>query len=390
MKSIMRVGSMLLLLCTATFAEEGYEHLVNVSLMGGFIDFEGDEAVEDAGTLSLHLGLDCTEAWTVEAVLTSIPQLDERFAHSYGDRISRLQSAAGEGVDETSAIGLAVDGLYHFTRWDRMDPYLSIGLGVLHYADDFDNQTEPVLRAGGGLLYHLSDCFALRADLRVVCAGMDTEINGLTSVGVVWTFAKKVTASSALMTLDTDGDGLTDDEEAEVGTNAREVDSDFDGLSDGDEVKTYKTNPMLRDTDSGSVADGHEVIEDGTDPLTEGDDLTCFELNMQFEGDGWEIRPEYFSDLDAIAANLRDDLGATARIEGHTDSVEASSKWKRKRLTRRRAESIADYLKQTWKIDGQRIDAVGYGADRPKAANDARRGNPVNRRMEIYIRKSGS
>ena len=390
MRFMMRVGSILLFLCSATLAEEGYEHLVNVSLTGGYIDFEGDEAVEDAGTISLHVGLDCTESWTVEAVLTSIPRLQERFAHSYGDRISRLQSAAGEGVDETSAIGLAVDALYHFTRWDRMDPYLSVGLGVLQYADDFDAQTEPAIRVGGGLFYHLSDNVALRADLRVVASGADTEINGLTRFGVVWTFAKKVATTPSLATLDTDGDGLTDAEEADIGTNAHEGDSDFDGLSDRDEVETYKTNPMLRDTDSGSVADGHEVIEDGTDPLVADDDLKCFELNMQFEGEGWDIRPEYFSDLDAIAADLRADPGATARIEGHTDTAEASSTWKRKRLTRRRAESIADYLKQTWKIDGNRVDAVGYGANRPKAANDARSGNPENRRMEIYIRQSGS
>jgi hypothetical protein len=33
--------------------------------------------------------------------------------------------------------------------------------------------------------------------------------------------------------------------------------------------------------------------------------------------------------------------------------------------------------------------AVGYGFSRPKAKNDPVLGNPANRRVEVYIRKSG-
>jgi hypothetical protein len=35
------------------------------------------------------------------------------------------------------------------------------------------------------------------------------------------------------------------------------------------------------------------------------------------------------------------------------------------------------------------MKAAGYGFDRPKAMNDKINGNPVNRRVEVYIRKSG-
>jgi len=390
MKSIIGICLVALSFCTVSFGEEGYEHVINVSLTDGWLDFEGDEAVDDAYAISLHLGLDATEHWTFEAVLTSIPKLEERFANSYGTRISRLQRAAGAGVDRTSAVGLAFDALYHFSRWDRLDPYLSIGLGAMRYEHDFDAQTDPVLRVGGGLMYHLSNRFALRADARVVTAGEDSEVNTLINAGVMWTFAKQTTSTPAPAAIDTDADGLSDAEEARAGTNPFESDSDFDGLSDKDEIEVYKTNPMMRDTDLGKVADGHEVIEDGSDPLAAGDDLKLFELNMQFEGDGTVIRPEYFADLDAIAKVLQAAPAATARIEGHTDPVEASSKRKSKRLTRRRAEAIGAYLEGTWKIDGKRLDTVGYGAERPKAANDPKTGNPDNRRMEIYIRDGGS
>lgn len=58
---------------------------------------------------------------------------------------------------------------------------------------------------------------------------------------------------------DTDGDGLTDQEEAQLGTNPKSVDSDNDALSDREEVKVYKSNPLNSDTDGDSYLDGHEV-----------------------------------------------------------------------------------------------------------------------------------
>jgi hypothetical protein len=67
---------------------------------------------------------------------------------------------------------------------------------------------------------------------------------------------------------DPDRDGLTDDEEAAAGSDPDVADGD--GLSDGDEVHTYSTDPTNTDTDGG-VPDGEEV-DRGTDPLDPSDD----------------------------------------------------------------------------------------------------------------------
>lgn len=75
---------------------------------------------------------------------------------------------------------------------------------------------------------------------------------------------------------DTDGDGLTNSEEAEIGTDPLNPDTDGDGLGDGEEVKTYHTNPLAPDTDSDGLGDGDEVHNRRTDPLnpdTDGDGL---------------------------------------------------------------------------------------------------------------------
>ncbi len=80
---------------------------------------------------------------------------------------------------------------------------------------------------------------------------------------------------------DFDGDGLTDDIEAMLGTNPQDIDSDDDGIADGIEdanrngvVDNTETNPLLVDTDGDGFSDGVEdsnhngVVDNGeTDPL---------------------------------------------------------------------------------------------------------------------------
>ena len=66
---------------------------------------------------------------------------------------------------------------------------------------------------------------------------------------------------------DTDGDGLTNNEEGQIGTDPLNPDTDGDGLKDGEEVKTYRTNPLAPDTDNDGLSDGEEVLQRRTDPL---------------------------------------------------------------------------------------------------------------------------
>lgn len=58
---------------------------------------------------------------------------------------------------------------------------------------------------------------------------------------------------------DTDADGLSDEEEAALGTDPQNADTDNDGLSDSEEVKIYSTDPKNPDTDRDAYMDGDEV-----------------------------------------------------------------------------------------------------------------------------------
>lgn len=67
---------------------------------------------------------------------------------------------------------------------------------------------------------------------------------------------------------DTDGDGIPDRYETgtgiyvspeDTGTSATNSDTDGDGLNDGEEMRTYHSNPNLKDTDGDGFDDGFEV-----------------------------------------------------------------------------------------------------------------------------------
>ena len=65
---------------------------------------------------------------------------------------------------------------------------------------------------------------------------------------------------------DSDCDGLTNDQEDQLGTDKNDADTDDDGVKDGDEVngvkigdKTYKSDPKKADTDGDGIFDGTEM-----------------------------------------------------------------------------------------------------------------------------------
>lgn len=391
--------------------ERGSEHPWSATIAVGFLDFEGDEEVEDSVGVTLGASYDYSDPWTFQGVLSIYPSIDGNTRNSFGMKINRLEEAAG--VRSTSAYGLALDALYHVTRWERFDPYIALGVGAMIYEDDFGNQADLAVRVGGGFLYHINDEWALRSDLRLMFAGSDTEANSEIRVGLIWTFGARIAARIRAIggRLDSDGDGLYDSEEAQYRTDpldpdtdddglsdGQEVnryetdplnpDTDFDGLKDGAEVNTHKTNPSDRDTDDGGVADGHEVVEDKTNPLYGPDDLLMFELNINFDTDKADVKEQYHKDLVVIIKVLTRDPGATARIEGHADQRERSSPSYNKRLSKQRATAVLDHIASEGDVARERLKAVGYGFSRPKAENDPISGNIENRRTEIYIRTS--
>ena len=374
----------------------------------GYIIFEGDEQVDSSPFVGARLGYDFNEYFSTELALDVAPVLkDGDFKDPNRDLLNK----------DIWGVGLGLDGLLHLRNAKDLhwDPYLSLGATIRYYEEDLEGSNpEVALNVGAGLFYHFNDIWAARFDYRSAVSGSDTEFNQVLFAGVNyrWGAAVKPVYSVGGGEIDSDGDGLLDSEEAQIGTDPFNPDTDGDGLSDGEEVRTYKTNPLnpdsdwdaLKDgaevltyktnpldpdTDKGGVTDGHEVIEDNTDPLNPADDLQLFTLNIEFDYDKADLRAQYHRDLDVIVKVLLRDPGATARVEGHADKRKNSKEAYNQRLSERRARAVLEYLATVGGIDRSRLTSVGYGFSRPVAPNDTEANMQKNRRTEIYIRPSG-
>lgn len=173
-----------------------------------------------------------------------------------------------------------------------VNPYLYVGAGALHYAvelkppvptsEKFSNWSAVVPAGIGvqtqildGLLFELSGgySYVFNKNLNaIVETKEDAYVSAVAGLTVV----------TESPNADPDGDGLTNAEEKQLGTDKKVADTDGDGLKDGEEVKTYKTDPMKADTDGDGLKDGDEIRLEKTDPNkmdTDGDGL----------GDGDEI-----------------------------------------------------------------------------------------------------
>ncbi|WFB35283.1 OmpA family protein [Kiritimatiellota bacterium B12222] len=457
----------------------------------GQINFEGDYMLDDGPFITFRAMKNLDERWGYELILDVMPKLDG----SSGENPDRVRLGGNTGTEpsvaDTWGVRLGVDGNFHLRSIEnlRWDPYLSAGIGFLYFEEDTvpGDQTFQVY-AGGGMMYHFNDAWALRADLQtIVFAGdNDTELSAMYSIGVNYRPGTQqpddYRVSGAAANIDSDGDGLTDGHEREIGTDplnpdtdgdgltdGQEVltyntdplnpdtdgdglsdgdevnvyttkptnpDSDGDGLSDGDEVLKYKTDPLNadtdgdglkdgeevlthntdplnpdsdgddltdgdevlkyltmplnRDTDEGGVDDGHEVLVDSTNPLDAKDDFIRIQLNIEFDTDKATIRSADYVELAEVIALIESVPTSTAVVEGHADKRKTSKRKYNLALSQRRANTVRQYILSNSKgvIEPSRIEAKGYGFDRPLVPNDTEENMQHNRRVEIYINRN--
>lgn len=84
---------------------------------------------------------------------------------------------------------------------------------------------------------------------------------------------------------DPDGDGVSNEDEAKLGTDPKNPDSDGDGLKDGDEVKAG-TNPLNKDSDGDGIDDKTEVGADPSKPIDTDADGKPNALDTDDDNDG--------------------------------------------------------------------------------------------------------
>jgi outer membrane protein OmpA-like peptidoglycan-associated protein len=91
------------------------------------------------------------------------------------------------------------------------------------------------------------------------------------------------------------------------------------------------------------------------------------------------INPESYPRLDAVVEYMTYKKSARIEISGHTDNQ--GNPKTNKALSEKRAQACRDYLIGKG-IEGSRIEAHGFGDERPIAPNDSDEGRQLNRRIE--------
>ncbi|MEE9332021.1 MAG: TolC family outer membrane protein [Methylophilaceae bacterium] len=108
--------------------------------------------------------------------------------------------------------------------------------------------------------------------------------------------------------------------------------------------------------------------------------------DVQFETNSARIKPVSYPVLDNAIKTLKEWGDADVEVAGHTDKRDTSSATYNQRLSKKRAQSVSNYLIKKG-IDAKRLTVNGYGFDVPVAENDPIKGNSENRRVELIRQK---
>ncbi len=131
-----------------------------------------------------------------------------------------------------------------------------------------------------------------------------------------------------------------------------------------------------------------EFASNEAEVYKQGDALLIRLKGMEFASGKDTISPKGKSLLEKVS-KVTDEFGAasTVQIQGHTDSV--GGKKINDRLSQNRAESVKKYLQSNesgMAVDSSKIEAVGYGYQKPLATNKTADGRAQNRRVDIVIK----
>ena len=242
--------------------------------------------------------------------------------------------------------GYGLTGRYHFGEADnRHRPYAMLGLGIQEHDNFFDDGRDFYLSWGAGVQSKLGDNFRWRTQLE---GRYDNErdtfnrsngfVDVIASVGLSYSFGEPPRPPRP--------------------------------------VSKPPAEPVRAAPPAPPPAPEPE-------PEPEPEVLFEFDSEVLFAFDSATLRSEARNELDRAADILsaRDEI-VLIEVAGHTDS--AGPEEYNQRLSKRRAQSVADYLAGKG-IERDRMRVVGYGESRPRVPNDSPENREQNRRVVLSI-----
>lgn len=145
------------------------------------------------------------------------------------------------------------------------------------------------------------------------------------------------------------------------------VDTDGDGIYD-DEDKCLSTP-------AGKKVNAYGCAEAETYQQT---------LDVQFDTGKSVVKEEYYKDINALADFMKKYEDTNVIIEGHSDNTGSAAT--NKRLSSQRAEAVRKVLIDRYGIAASRVTSKGFGPSQPIADNKTAEGRAQNRRVVATVK----
>lgn len=128
-----------------------------------------------------------------------------------------------------------------------------------------------------------------------------------------------------------------------------------------------------------------EFASDEAEVYKQGDDLLIRLKGMEFPSSKAVIQSKNYPLLSKVQKIIGEfGTGTAVVVEGHTDSI--GSKPINEKLSTQRAMAVKEYLESNSGGIVSKIEAVGYGDEKPLAGNKTASGRAQNRRVDIIIK----
>lgn len=249
--------------------------------------------------------------------------------------------------------GIRLDAIYKLDNSiGVVSPFFAVGLGHTHFYSDDDT----TMNAGAGLTYRFSDRIEWRASARTFYGFDDGTYDFGIDTGLVFHLGEARSTARVEPT------------PAPQPAPRAEADSDGDGVPDS------------RD-DCPDTPRNYAVDDRGCPILIE--EVARVEVEVEFEFDSAEVRPQYYETIRQVADFLAEHEDTVAELGGHTDNVGAEEY--NQDLSERRAAAVRQVLIERFNVSPARITSRGYGESQPIANNGTPQGRAQNRRVESVV-----
>jgi OOP family OmpA-OmpF porin len=254
--------------------------------------------------------------------------------------------------------------LYHIMPDKMFVPYLAVGGGYQFYRYDDDKNLRKeklddaaIVDYGLGLKVFLTDNLALRGDVRHFYDITNSANDFAVTAGFVYAFGGE--------------------EKKPVKVEEKKP-----------EVKKPETKPETKMAKEPSTPQPVKGADKTLPPVKKEEPKKeeKIEVTVLFEFNKTVVKPMYKDQLQKVADFMKANPTAVATVEGHTDNV-GSEKYNLN-LSRKRAQSVKNYIVKNFRVDPSRITISWFGKNKPAADNKTEEGRKLNRRaITISIKK---